>query len=97
MGCPARRHPCRRGRGWSHLNLPAGGRLAFQSAPEPRRAKSWLHLDMAVDDLPAAVAPATSLGATRSTVTDGQGFFRTMADPEGNEFCFVTGLIPLAR
>ncbi|MFJ8042123.1 VOC family protein [Kitasatospora sp. NPDC096147] len=84
--------PVDRARGWSHLDLPTGGRISFQPVPEPRPGKNRLHLDVAVDDLPAAVALATSLGAvpTGETVTDDQGSFRTMADPEGNEFCFVT-------
>ncbi|MGW4647243.1 VOC family protein [Kitasatospora sp. NPDC004289] len=84
--------PVDRARGWSHVDLPTGGRLAFQPVPEPRTAKNRLHLDIAVGDLSAAVELAVSLGAaaTGETVTDDQGSFRTMADPEGNEFCFVT-------
>ncbi|MGW2181618.1 VOC family protein [Streptomyces sp. NPDC001732] len=83
--------PVERARGWSHIELPGLARLAFQPVPEGKAVKNRLHLDVAVDDLEAAVAGAVELGAARSgeTVTDDQGSFQAMLDPEGNEFCFV--------
>ncbi|CAL9500032.1 hypothetical protein SUDANB120_03426 [Streptomyces sp. enrichment culture] len=85
--------PVERARGWFHVKLPGVARLAFQPAPEGKSAKNRLHLDLAVDDLPAAVARAVALGAAPAggTITDDQGSFQTMRDPEGNEFCLVTG------
>ncbi|WP_330331863.1 VOC family protein [Streptomyces sp. NBC_00536] len=82
-----------RDRGWSHVELPGGARLAFQPVPEEKAGKNRLHLDIRVDDIGGAVAEAVGLGAVRvgGTVTDDQGAFQTMRDPEGNEFCLVTG------
>ncbi|MFK0259202.1 VOC family protein [Streptomyces sp. NPDC090445] len=85
--------PVDRARGWSHLELPGVARLAFQPVPEGKAVKNRLHLDLAVDDVTAAAARAVELGATAvgGPVTDDQGSFQAMRDPEGNEFCFVTG------
>jgi RNA polymerase sigma-70 factor, ECF subfamily len=87
--------PVDRERGWSHVEPPDFPKLSFQPVPEARTGKNRLHLDVAVDpgDLPAAVARAVELGARRlgEPVTDEQGTFQVMADPEGNEFCFVSG------
>ncbi|MFE5327873.1 VOC family protein [Embleya sp. NPDC056575] len=83
--------PVDRERGWSHVEPAGSARMAFQPVPEDRAGKNRLHLDLAVADIDAAVALAVSLGATPvgETVTDEQGSFRVMRDPEGNEFCFV--------
>ena len=53
--------------------------------------KNRLHLDIAVDDILGAATEAVGMGAARvgETVTDDQGSFQAMLDPEGNEFCFV--------
>ncbi|MGX7827087.1 VOC family protein [Actinokineospora sp. 24-640] len=61
-----------RGSGWSHTDPPGFPRLAFQPVPEPRPAKNRLHLDIEVDDIPAATATAATLGATAvgDVVTD---------------------------
>jgi predicted enzyme related to lactoylglutathione lyase len=51
-----------------------------------------LHLDVKVDDLDAATSAAVRRGA--QPVSDVQGEespWRVFADPEGNEFCLVTG------
>ncbi|WP_073950321.1 VOC family protein [Streptomyces kebangsaanensis] len=84
--------PVDRARGWSHVEPPGFARLAFQPVPESRAAKNRLHLDIAVDDIEAATAEAVRLGAVKvgETVTDDQGSFQAMLDPEGNEFCFVS-------
>ncbi|MEU2393558.1 VOC family protein [Streptomyces sp. NPDC007369] len=85
--------PVDRARGWSHVDLPGVARLAFQPVAEGKAVKNRLHLDLAVDDLAAAAARAVELGATAvgGPVSDDQGSFQTMRDPEGNEFCLVTG------
>lgn len=84
--------PVDRARGWSHVELPGFGRLAFQPVPESKAVKNRLHLDIAVDDIDAAATEAVRLGAAKvgETVTDDQGAFQAMLDPEGNEFCFVS-------
>ncbi|MEV4972251.1 VOC family protein [Streptomyces scopuliridis] len=84
--------PVDRARGWSHVELPGLGQLAFQPVPESKVVKNRLHLDIAVDDIETAVNEAVELGAARvgATVIDDQGAFQSMLDPEGNEFCFVS-------
>ena len=76
---------------WSYVDPPGTPRLAFQAVPEPRTTKNRLHLDLAVPAIGPAADEAVALGATRSgdVVTDAQGSFQVMLDPEGNEFCFV--------
>ncbi len=83
--------PVNRARGWSHVEPPGGVRLAFQPVAEDKAVKNRLHLDTEVDTIEEAATHALRLGATRigETVTDDQGSFQVMADPEGNEFCFV--------
>lgn len=83
--------PVDRARDWSHVDPPGFPRLAFQPVPEDRAAKNRLHLDIAVGDVEAAATAAVGLGAARvgEAVTDDQGAFQAMTDPEGNEFCFV--------
>ncbi|NKE56092.1 VOC family protein [Lentzea sp. PSKA42] len=83
--------PVNREHGWAHV-APAGGvRMSFQPVPERKDVKNRLHLDFEVDDIEAAVVKAVNLGASREglIVTDEQGSFQVMRDPEGNEFCFV--------
>ena len=69
-------------------------RMAFQLAPD-HRPPTWpddevpqqLHLDLAVDDLPAASAFAESLGARRVTGAEVQPGFVVFLDPSGHPFC----------
>ncbi|KIH99706.1 glyoxalase [Streptomonospora alba] len=84
--------PVDRGRGRSHVGMPGFAQLAFQPVPESKAAKSRLHLDLAVEDIGAAATEAVGLGAAGlgDTVTDDQGSFQAMVDPEGDEFCFVS-------
>jgi predicted enzyme related to lactoylglutathione lyase len=67
--------------------------LAFQRVPEPKSSpKNRLHLDIQVPDAAAAVERAVGLGAQvirdPELGADGDGYV-VLADPEGNEFCFV--------
>ncbi|MGP3965681.1 VOC family protein [Nonomuraea sp. 3N208] len=84
--------PVDRALGWSHVEPPGGARLAFQPVAEDKAGKNRLHLDIVVDAIEPAIAEALRLGAARigETVSDEQGSFQVMSDPEGNEFCFVT-------
>ena len=85
--------PVDRALGWSHVRTPGAGTLAFQPVPEARAGKNRLHLDLLVDDVPAATREAERLGAVPvgGLVVDEQGSFQVLRDPEGNEFCFVHG------
>ncbi|MFB7373864.1 VOC family protein [Streptomyces sp. NPDC056222] len=78
---------------WSYVEPPGFVRIAFQQVPEGKAVKNRLHLDLEAPGLDAAADEATALGATRvgGIVTDPQGAFQVMRDPEGNEFCFVSG------
>jgi hypothetical protein len=53
-----------------------------------------IHLDLAVDDLDAAVAEAEALGARLSSVQPAPNRWRVLVDPAGHPFC-VTTQIPL--
>ena len=67
--------------------------IGFQLVPEPKSGKNRVHLDVEVDDLGAAIDDAEQLGARKigALVDDDDGSFQVMADPGGNEFCFITG------
>jgi catechol-2,3-dioxygenase len=69
--------------------------LAFQSAPDYQppvwptaegRQQMMMHIDIAVDDLPAAVADAVELGATLADFQP-QEDVRVLLDPAGHPFC----------
>jgi catechol 2,3-dioxygenase-like lactoylglutathione lyase family enzyme len=69
--------------------------LAFQSAPDyvpptwpaaDGRQQMMMHLDIAVDDLAAAVAAAVELGATVAEYQP-QDDVRVLLDPAGHPFC----------
>ena len=49
-----------------------------------------VHLDVAVDDLPAGVAWAEACGATLAALQP-QAHVRVMIDPAGHPFCLFTG------
>ena len=64
--------------------------LFFTRVPEPRTAKSRLHLDWATTDLAKDVARAIGLGATHLwDQRNDWAEWTTLADTEGNEFCVV--------
>ncbi|WP_406509608.1 VOC family protein [Streptomyces sp. NBC_00212] len=83
--------PVVRDSSWAYVDPPGAPRLAFQRVPEEKAGKNRLHLDLAVEDVRRARAAAVRRGArpVGQTVTDAQGAFQVMRDPEGNEFCFV--------
>ncbi|MFC4563741.1 VOC family protein [Nocardiopsis mangrovi] len=84
--------PIDRGDGWSVLEAsPLHPQIAFQPDPRPKADRNRLHLDVQVTDIPAATAEAEAAGARRlgDIVTDEEGSFQVLADPEGNEFCLV--------
>src|SRR5690606_7825842 len=84
--------PVDRSDGWAYLPAAHGRpRISFQPDPAPAPGPVRLHLDIRVADLPAAAAAAADLGASAqgSPVTDEQGSFQVMRDPEGNAFCLT--------
>ncbi len=75
-----------------HPTTPGQPRLVLQRTADPRPAKNTVHLDFHVPDqdaLVVAVARAVELGAHIVQVFDDGPHWRTLADPEGNLFCFV--------
>ncbi|CAI7974527.1 Glyoxalase [Frankia sp. Hr75.2] len=64
--------------------------LVFLRAPDRKRSKNRLHLDLNPDDQAAEVARLLEFGATRVDVGQGDSVdWVVMADPEGNEFCVL--------
>ena len=74
---------------WAQLE----GSLAFQSDPAPKRGPNRLHVDVLVEDLAAATDAVLGSGARPLSEVQGADAdpWRVFADPEGNEFCLVTG------
>ena len=75
------------------LSPTSGMRISFQRVPESKQGKNRLHLDLDVEDLDAATAEIEGLGGRwlePGTTREVNGYiWRTMADPEGNEFDIV--------
>jgi predicted enzyme related to lactoylglutathione lyase len=65
--------------------------LVFQPVPEAKTSKCRLHLDIGVDDLPAAIERVKTLGGSPANdlPEDPAVNLRIMRDPEGNEFCLI--------
>lgn len=64
--------------------------LAFVRVPEGKQVKNRVHVDLASNDLAAAVDRAVQLGAVRVGDHSEDGYrWSTLADPEGNEFDIV--------
>ncbi len=79
--------------GGGSADAPGFPRLSFQPVPEAKAVKNRLHLDVGVDAVADAARVAVGLGATAvgTVVTDDRGSFQVLLDPEGNEFCLVSG------
>ena len=73
------------------LKTKEGGyKILFLKAPDQKKTKNRLHLDLVPDDRDAEVARLESLGATRADIGQtGEETWVVMADPEGNEFCVL--------
>jgi predicted enzyme related to lactoylglutathione lyase len=75
------------------LGAANGHILSFQRVPEPKSGKNRVHLDLRVEELGAATDALLALGATwdGNELTLDEARWRTLRDPEGNEFdIFVT-------
>ena len=69
--------------------------ILLQRVPEGKQGKNRLHLDLRPEDQAAEVARAEALGATRTSVGQGDDVtWVVLADPEGNEFCILRALTP---
>ena len=67
--------------------------ILFLRVPEPKAVKNRLHIDLRPDDQAAEVARLEELGATRTSVGQGEGVtWVVMTDPDGNEFCVLRAL-----
>ncbi|MGW5875422.1 VOC family protein [Nocardiopsis terrae] len=78
--------------GWAVVHGASGlPRLSFQPAPEAERRPNRIHPDVLVEDIAEATRAAVERGASPlgEAVTDEQGAFQVLQDPEGNEFCLV--------
>ncbi|MFG3103913.1 VOC family protein [Streptomyces sp. NPDC048182] len=65
--------------------------LLFIRVPEAKSVKNRLHIDLRPDDRDAEVARLLALGARRADVGQGEQTWVVLADPEGNEFCVLSG------
>lgn len=69
----------------------AGGvALRFVDAPEPKRGKNRVHLDLKSG--PEQLDRLLEAGAVRADIGQGEVAWEVLADPEGNEFCLQPGL-----
>ena len=68
--------------------------LCFQRVPEAKAGKTRMHIDVSVNDLDEATARVTELGGSWPGQVEKtlEGFaWRTLTDPEGNEFDIAVG------
>jgi hypothetical protein len=65
--------------------------LLFELVPEPKVGKNRLHLDFRPVDQDAEVQRLLGMGATRADIGQGDVSWVVLADPEGNEFCVLSG------
>ncbi|VEG57244.1 lactoylglutathione lyase family protein [Mycolicibacterium aurum] len=63
----------------------------FLAVPEGKAAKNRIHFDFTPDDQAAEVERVVGLGARRVDIGQGEQSWVVLADPEGNEFCILSG------
>ncbi|WP_405726392.1 VOC family protein [Streptomyces sp. NBC_00028] len=68
--------------------------LLFVPVPERKTIKNRLHLDFRPTDQAAEVARLLALGARHVDIGQGEQSWVTLLDPEGNEFCVLSGGTP---
>ena len=67
--------------------------ILFLRVPEQKAVKNRLHIDLRPDDQAAEATRLEELGATRTSVGQGEGVtWVVMTDPDGNEFCVLRAL-----
>lgn len=65
--------------------------LIFEPVDHRKQDKNRLHLDLRPDDQDAEVQRLLALGASRVDIGQGDVAWVVLADPEGNEFCVLSG------
>jgi predicted enzyme related to lactoylglutathione lyase len=72
---------------------PVGPPLILQPVPESKAGKNRVHIDVHPEDAAAHITVLEALGGHRlGERVDAFGiWWQTMTDPEGNEFCVVSG------
>ena len=72
--------------------LPNGLTVYLQQVPEKKTSKTRLHMDLTVPDVMAALAKVEAIGGRAITdfVEPGEEL-AVVADPDGNEFCLISG------
>jgi hypothetical protein len=84
---------------WASLAPSGLGQMSFQRVADfrpprwpGRHGDQQMHLDILVDDLPAATSEVIDRGATALTgvLDPGAKQWRIFADPAGHPFCLVT-------
>jgi catechol 2,3-dioxygenase-like lactoylglutathione lyase family enzyme len=83
-------------RGDGEVEIGDGGNgitMLFLPVPEPKTIKNRIHLDMKANDgdQAAEVERLIALGARRIDIGQGDVDWVVLADPEGNEFCVLSG------
>ncbi|BDX30797.1 hypothetical protein TUM20985_13440 [Mycobacterium antarcticum] len=73
------------------LRATAGPNLLFLAVPEGKTIKNRIHFDFTPDDQQAEVDRLVGLGARHVDVGQGEQSWVVLADPEGNEFCVLSG------
>ncbi len=68
--------------------------VGFLKVPERKTAKNRLHIDLRPDDQEAEVERLVDMGARHVDVGQGDVSWVVLADPEGNEFCVLSGRSP---
>jgi predicted enzyme related to lactoylglutathione lyase len=63
----------------------------FLEVPDAKVAKNRIHFDFTPDDQAAEVDRVVGLGARRVDIGQGDPSWVVLADPEGNEFCILSG------
>ena len=72
--------------------LPSGLTVYLQRVPEEKTSKTRVHVDLTVTDVAAALARVEALGGRAlSDFVEPSERFAVVADPDGNEFCLITG------
>lgn len=68
--------------------------LLFGRAADPKIVKNRLHLDLRPEDQEAEVERLVDMGARPADIGQGDVSWVVLADPEGNEFCVLSGRKP---
>lgn len=70
--------------------------IIFVKVPDDKVVKNRLHLDILPSDrgIDEEIARLVDLGASRADIGQGEQEWTVLADPEGNEFCIGSLVLP---